>query len=158
MNLLGYAKTRFLALGPAIKRVLKLFDALQSYFIDLPKGEKVLKKFFQTPESKFWLLFVQDQAEIFSQTILKIEGDNITAIEVLKYINELKNTLEMREEDQFLSRASTEEKEKLMEFSYEPDTNQISAMCTDFFGNLYSFCNIILHFANDLYSHDIFFS
>lgn len=60
-KLLGYAKTRFLALGPAIKRILHLYDALQDYFISLPKGEKLLKEFFQKPDSKFWLMFVEEQ-------------------------------------------------------------------------------------------------
>lgn len=63
MKLLGYAKTRFLALGPAAKRILKLFDALKLYFVSLPKGEKMLKEFFQNPESKFWLIFVQEQVD-----------------------------------------------------------------------------------------------
>lgn len=61
LKLLGYAKTRFLALGPAIKRVLKLFDALKLYFIQLEKGENVLKNFFETPDSKFWLHFILEQ-------------------------------------------------------------------------------------------------
>jgi len=60
-KLLGYAKTRFLALGPAIKRILQLFDALKIYFTKLPKGERVVKEFFNNAESKFWLLFVQEQ-------------------------------------------------------------------------------------------------
>lgn len=60
-KLLGYAKTRFLALGPSIKRVLQLYDALKLYFVSLPKGEKVLKEFFQKRDSQFWLLFIQEQ-------------------------------------------------------------------------------------------------
>lgn len=60
-KLLGYAKTRFLALEPAIKRILEVFDGLKLYFTDLPKGEKALKKFFQDPASKFWLMFTQEQ-------------------------------------------------------------------------------------------------
>lgn len=60
-KLLGYSKTRFLALGPAAKRILQLFDALQSYFVSLKKGEKKLNEFFSEPSSKFWLLFIQEQ-------------------------------------------------------------------------------------------------
>lgn len=60
-QLLGYAKTRFLALGPAIKRILHLYDALRDYFTSLPKGEKLLKEFFQKPDSKFWLMFIEEQ-------------------------------------------------------------------------------------------------
>lgn len=61
LKLLGYAKTRFLALGPAIKRILHLYDPLKTLFLGLPKGEKLLKEFFQDPLSKFWLYFVQEQ-------------------------------------------------------------------------------------------------
>lgn len=60
-KLLGYAKTRFLALGPAVKRILKVYEGLKQYFLALPKGEKKLKQFFENAESKFWLMFVQEQ-------------------------------------------------------------------------------------------------
>lgn len=62
MKLLGYAKTRFLALGPAIGRILKLFDGLKAYFESLPgASEAMLKTFFLDPKAKFWLLFIKDQ-------------------------------------------------------------------------------------------------
>lgn len=64
-KLLGYAKTRFLALGPAIKRVLELYDVLKELFIGLAKGEKLLKEFFNDPMSKFWLFFIQEQVKTF---------------------------------------------------------------------------------------------
>lgn len=61
LKLLGYAKTRFLALGPSIKRILHLFEPLKKLFLGLKKGEKLLKEFFSNPSSKFWLCFVQEQ-------------------------------------------------------------------------------------------------
>lgn len=61
LKLLGYAKTRFLALEPAIKRVLHLYEPLKAFFLGLPKGEKLLKEFFSNPMSKFWLHFVLEQ-------------------------------------------------------------------------------------------------
>lgn len=67
-KLLGYAKTRFLALGPAIKRILKVFDGLKDYFFHLEeKGDKTfktLRNFFANPQSKFWLMFVREQVNI----------------------------------------------------------------------------------------------
>lgn len=65
-KLLGYAKTRFLALGPAIKRILEQYDALHMYFLELKKGEKKLKEFFSEESSKFWLIFVQEQVKLFN--------------------------------------------------------------------------------------------
>lgn len=61
MQLLGYAKTRFLALEPAVRRILKMFTPLQNYFVSLQKGEKMLKEFFSESSSKFWLHFICEQ-------------------------------------------------------------------------------------------------
>lgn len=63
IKLLGYAKTRFLAMGPAIKRVLRLYEPLKNLFLGLQKGEKLLKQFFSSPLSKFWLHFVLEQVQ-----------------------------------------------------------------------------------------------
>lgn len=59
-KLLGYAKTRFLAMAPAIGRILNLFEALKLYFLNL-KGESTIKTFFRNPSSKLWLIFIKEQ-------------------------------------------------------------------------------------------------
>lgn len=72
-KLLGYAKTRFLALGPAAKRILKVYEGLKQYFLALPaKEEKKLKQFFENPESKFWLMFVQEQVRIVKSFLFSL--------------------------------------------------------------------------------------
>lgn len=63
-QLLGYTKTRFLAMGPAIGRILKIFDALKTYFLGLPKGHVTIKNFFRDPLSKMWLLFAKEQVSV----------------------------------------------------------------------------------------------
>lgn len=63
-KILGYAKTRFLALASAIERIILLFDVLQNYFNALPKGESKLKEFYNQASSKFWLMFIQEQVRI----------------------------------------------------------------------------------------------
>lgn len=60
-KLLGYAKTRFLALGPAIERILQLFDPLKTYFLGLPKCPELIKTFFKSSLSRFLLMFIKDQ-------------------------------------------------------------------------------------------------
>lgn len=60
-KLLGYAKTRFLALGPAIGTILKLFDPLKEYFLGLRRCPIFLKTFFESPLAKLWLLFIHEQ-------------------------------------------------------------------------------------------------
>lgn len=75
-KLLGYAKTRFLALGPAVKRILKVFEGLKLYFKSLHKEEKKLKEFFEDPASKFWLLFVQEQVRNMSNSSLVLDSNS----------------------------------------------------------------------------------
>lgn len=60
-KLLGYAKTRFLALGPAIGSILKLFEPLREYFLELRRCPPNLREFFTAPFSRLWLLFVKEQ-------------------------------------------------------------------------------------------------
>lgn len=73
-KLLGYSKTRWLALMPAVERVLKLFEPLKSYFLANEKCPKLLKDFFENPTAELWLYFVHSQASIFHQAVLQVEG------------------------------------------------------------------------------------
>lgn len=61
INLLGYAKTWFLALGPVIGSILKLFVPLKEYFLQLRCCTTILKTFFESPFAKLWLLFIKEQ-------------------------------------------------------------------------------------------------
>lgn len=67
-KLLGYSKTRFLALGPAIESILKVYDALKVYFLNLRQCPNIIKQFFEDPTSKLWLLFIKSQvSQLFAQ-------------------------------------------------------------------------------------------
>lgn len=63
-KLLGYSKTRFLALLPAIDSILRIYEGLKEYFLNTPNSPLVLKNFFLEPLSKIWLLFLKDQVRI----------------------------------------------------------------------------------------------
>ena len=89
-KLLGYSKTRWLALLPAIERVLRLFNPLKDYFQSIKKCPTVIKTFFENDLSEIWLLFLHNQASLFEETIRKIEGDNVSAVEVFNEISSLK--------------------------------------------------------------------
>lgn len=65
VQLLGYAKTRFLALGPAIDRILTLFDALKTYFLEISDCPEKIKTFFESSLSRLLLLFVKDQVNFY---------------------------------------------------------------------------------------------
>lgn len=60
-QLLGYAKTRFLALGPAIGSIINLFEPLKQYFLGIAKCPLKTKNFSEEPLSKLWLLFAKEQ-------------------------------------------------------------------------------------------------
>lgn len=72
VKLLGYVKTRFLALKPAAKRILQMFAPLKTYFTSLPKGEKMLKDFFNEKSSYFWMLFILEQVKIKWYTLIQL--------------------------------------------------------------------------------------
>ena len=47
-KLLEYSKTRWFALMPAVERVLKIYEALKSYFLSIEKCPTILKSFLKT--------------------------------------------------------------------------------------------------------------
>lgn len=62
-KLLGYAKTRFLALGPAIGSILNVFQPLKEYFLSSRRCPTIIRTFFESPCAKLWLLFIKDQVK-----------------------------------------------------------------------------------------------
>lgn len=101
-KVLGYSKTRWLSLMPAVDRVLKLFPALKSYFLSQDNCPKILTKFFQHHLSEVWLHFIHAEATSFHSTILKIEGDNISFIEVLNILKQFENIIVQKKENTFV--------------------------------------------------------
>lgn len=73
-QMLGYSKTRWLALMPAVERVLKMYQPLKNYFLSIQKCPAILKNFFENPSFELWLYFIHAQSKIFHQAVLKIEG------------------------------------------------------------------------------------
>lgn len=51
-QMLGYSKTRWLALMPALERVIKMYQPLKSYFLSIEKCPQLLKNFFENPMSE----------------------------------------------------------------------------------------------------------
>lgn len=101
-KLLGYSKVRWLALTPAIERVLQLFEPLRSYFLSLEKYPKILESFFNNELSEILMYFVHNQASIFHKTIKKIEGENISATEVSLILNDFVLQYKSRYEENFV--------------------------------------------------------
>ena len=95
-KLLGYCKTRWLALLPAIERVLQMYLPLKSYFVSQDKCPVVLHNFFKDGSSEFWLKFLHQQASTFHDTVKMLEVDTINFSEVSEIICGLKEKYKNR--------------------------------------------------------------
>lgn len=131
-------------------------------FTGLKKGERLLKEFIANPLSKFWLYFVEEQvnqicrfvvkihiffnvfrffplrAELFAQCVLKIEGDEVSAIEIVQHLGDLNEPLKLRKSDEFLSAPTKAEMEAVIIYS-----KLITTKCKEFFGNLLCYLNSV---------------
>lgn len=78
---------------------------------------------------------------MFAETILRIEGDDISAVESLHWLDELRNSMEMRKSDEFLSPALSDEKNLLIS-SEASNLQEISHYCNAFYGTCVDMNNI----------------
>lgn len=101
-KLLGYSATRWLALRPAVERVLQIYPALKSYFASNSKSPTIIKNYFDNPETELWLYFLHNVSSMFHIAVLKIEGQDISIIETSNIYNDLKTKLEERKVNVFL--------------------------------------------------------
>lgn len=87
---------------PAVERVLKLFLGLKSYFMSQDKCPVVLKKFFEDPCSEMWLNFIHSQAATIHHVVSKIEGEKLSAVEIMSVLHDLKDNLQSKKANVFL--------------------------------------------------------
>lgn len=132
-QLLGYSKTRWLALMPAIERVIKLYIPLKNYFLSIEKCPNILKLFFENPSSELWLLFMHSQAATFHQAVLNIEGQCISAIDTKKEIDKLLDNLALKEKELFLPHSMRNVIKKLKEDGCDIDEDFIKATAVNFY-------------------------
>ena len=102
-QILNSGNTRWLSLMPAVERILQMFDALKEFYSAEEKCPVVLKQFFENPCSELWLWFTHNQLALFNATILKMERSVSTAVEVCSDLAELKEKLQNRKTNKFLS-------------------------------------------------------
>ena len=101
-KLLGYSKTRWLTLLPAIERVIKLYPALRSYFLSLDKCPQLLYCFFSSPFSECWLVFVHNQASLFHSTVLFAENQKVIVFEVYEILADIRSKMFNRYNSEFI--------------------------------------------------------
>lgn len=111
---LSTSRTRWLSLGPALDRTLTLYDALKSYFLS-EHNAAVLEKFFNDTSAKLYMLFLQNQLPVFSEAILKIQKDDVSAVEVSKALENLITALEARRSETFVGMKAKTLLKQLME-------------------------------------------
>lgn len=69
---------------------------------------------------------------MFNEYVLKVEGDRITAIETIRHLRELENTLRRRRDDVFLSTRTENEKKILLGDGV--GKAELEGQCKQFFG------------------------
>lgn len=100
--ILGHIHVRWLSLEPAIQRILLLFEPLKSFFLSEPSCPAILKRFFENDVSELWLTFIHGTSTFFCDTIRKIEGSDLNAVEVAVIVKEFQQKLQERRNESFL--------------------------------------------------------
>lgn len=97
--------TRFIAQKASINSVLRVLGPLQAYFDSNPskKVPLVVKRFFDDPQHKFYLILVRDLCSMFEDAILKIEGSNICGNEAIKIVLDLQIKLQKQIDSMYIS-------------------------------------------------------
>ena len=92
-----------------------MFDGLKSYFLSQEKSPKILRDFFNDPQSILYLRFIHSQIKLCTNTIKKIEVEDICGSEVAEELRMLKDHIFDRKEQQFFMSAILEIKSQLVE-------------------------------------------
>ena len=101
-RLLQHGNTRFLSLLPALGRVLELFEALKSYFNSQEYCPTIIRQCFENPTQELYLWFVYGQLKYFNETILKLERQKTSAVDVEIILTELKLNLHEKRVNNFV--------------------------------------------------------
>ena len=106
-RILQHGNTRFLSLLPALQRILKMFEQLRSYFNSQEGCPTLINNCFEGPTQELNLKFVHGQLKYFNQTILKLEKESISAVEVVLVLSEIKQNVLAKKENSFLPSQAT---------------------------------------------------
>lgn len=102
-KLLGYGKTRFLAMSAALNAILTIWNGLKEYFNKSKSTPRSIKSFFKNPYAKLYLIFAKDQCMNFNETILQLEGEKVTAFSAIGILEKLQNQIGYRKRYFYLS-------------------------------------------------------
>ena len=112
-EILRHVTTRWLSLVPAIERILKVYNALISYFRSLKDCPTAIKQLLKLVESdvavdenavdvvEIYLMFAHALTSTIEKTILLLEADSTTIVDVVKIMKQLRNSLSSRIQQRF---------------------------------------------------------
>jgi len=151
-SILQHGNTRFLSLLPALQRILEMFEGLRSYFNSQEGCPTLIKNCFEDPTQELYLKFVHGQLKYFNQTILKLEKESISAVEVVLVLSELKQNLLAKKENNFLPSQAMVLLSKLEEEG-EVNVKRFYGETRNFYDKCISYLGLYNGAYEDLHSH-----
>ncbi|KAI6661772.1 hypothetical protein LOD99_9839 [Oopsacas minuta] len=85
----NHGKTRWLTLFPLIERILKLWEALKSYFLSNEICPRMLETFFESNLSQCYFFFMHSALKLFNTTSLILQRNNLSLPEMIRAITEM---------------------------------------------------------------------
>lgn len=134
-QLLYHTRTRWVSLMPAIERILKLWEALKSYFISQEKCPKILLDFFSNTLNEAYLWFLHNQMSLFHRHIKSVESSSISVIEVKSILGDTLKAIKEREESVFIGFKT----KQIIAKEKESDKERFMAECTEFFQTAFAY-------------------
>ena len=147
-----HGNTRFLSLLPALQRMLEMFEGLKSYFNSQEGCPTLIKKCFKEPTQELYSIFVHGQLKYFNETILKLEKENASAVNVASVLSELKLNLVEKKENNFIPSAALTLLSKLEEAG-EVNVNLFYKEARDFYNKCLSYLDLYDGSYKDVIPH-----
>ena len=108
-----HSNTRFLSLLPVLERVLEMFEVLKSYFNSPKRFPTIIRQCFENPNQELNLWFVYEQLKYFNETMLKLERQKTSAVDVTIILTELQLNLHQNRVSSFVPHQAKRTWEKL---------------------------------------------
>ena len=77
-------------LFPALERLLEMLEALKSYFNSQKRYPTIIRQCYENPAQELYLRFVHGQLKYFDETMLKLERQKTSAVDVAIIFTELR--------------------------------------------------------------------
>lgn len=105
-EIMKHVTTRFLSLGPAVERIIKIWPALKSHFLEFrnecPRSiEKIITNEDEEKKTLAYLSFVHNFMFSLEVTMKKIESDTLSVVEMHTEMHGIREKIEQRINDTF---------------------------------------------------------